>query len=264
MSICKDIEHQIIEYIDGTLNVSDHEKVKQHINGCETCKKVESEYRLLFTTLNKDSIELPGTNLKESFEAALAKEETVLQEAVKNRGSKTIQISPSAFYKVAAILALMLSCYWLGNFRAKKVFVPELADLTSVKKELKTVAALSLFESESASKRIQAVKYSRELKDPDEDILHALINEMLHDKLVNVRLASAWALERFSAYQMVRDAFIEALKTEENTSMQIELIEILVHVKEKRAIPKMKELLKDDNTPVFIKEQLKSKLQHLI
>lgn len=263
MSNCEDIEHKIIQYIDGTLNASDHEMVKQHINTCESCKKIELEYRLLFETIDNDIAEHPSIKLRDTFSATLIKEDAALKEMDNSRRVKPIKI-PYTLYKVAAIVVLMAGSYWFGNYNTKKVFMPELADLNSEQQELKRIAALSLFESESASKRIQAVKYSQELEHLDDDILNALINEMLYDKLVNVRLASTRALERFSEYDIVKDAFIEALKAEENTSMQIELIEILAHIKEKRAIPKIKQLIDDDETPIFIKDQLKSELQNLI
>jgi len=261
---CKDIEHQIIAYIDGTLNTSDIELVKEHFATCESCKKIEEEYRALFETINNDPAEHPSVALRTAFEIDLNREASLPELTDSKSQPKTLQITVRTIYKVAAVFALMLSSYWLGNYSSNRAYIPELADLKIEKQDIKRIAALSLFESESASKRIQAVKFSQELDNPDDDILNALIEEMLSDKMVNVRLASARALERFSAYKMVKDAYIEALKTENNTSMQIELIDILVHIKEKRAIPQMKELLNDENTPIFIKDQLKVELQNLI
>ncbi|MEO1031695.1 MAG: zf-HC2 domain-containing protein [Bacteroidota bacterium] len=264
MRNCKDIEYQIIEYIDGTLSTSDVEAVKQHLNACENCKKMEQQYRLLFETIDSETIEYPTAALSDAFEAALNQEALTPGYTNSKRPTKMLQPTFQTIYKVAAILALMLSSYWFGNYNSNKAYIPELTHLKNERQEIKRIAALSLFESESASKRIQAVKFSQELKDPDDAILKALIGEMLNDKMVNVRLASARALQRFSEYKIVKDAYIEALRTENNTSMQIELIEILAHIKEKRAIPQMKELLDDENTPIFIKDQLKTELQNLI
>ncbi|MDF1698830.1 MAG: zf-HC2 domain-containing protein [Saprospiraceae bacterium] len=264
MSNCKEIELQIVDYIDGTLNGAGIEVVEQHLISCESCKKMEIEYRLLFTAMNDDQAELPSENLDDAFEVALMQETRNLRATRTTKPTKTVQIPLHYIYKVAAVFVLMVGSYWFGNYTTQREFMPELVDLTVQKQELKTIAALSLFENESASKRIQAVEFAQELENPADEILIALINEMLQDKLVNVRLASARALERFSEYGMVKDAYIQALKTEENPSMQIELIEILAFINEKRAIPKMKELLKDDATPIFIKDKLESELQNLI
>jgi len=260
----ENIEKLILDYIDGKLGASDQEVVRRYINNQENYKQLEQEYRFLLGAIEQDGFEQPSTKLRDAFQAALIREESNISTVNDTSSAKVLQVPLKTIYRVAAMLTLMLGSYWFGNYHTKREYLPGLADLETQKQELKTIAALSLFESESASKRIQAVAFSMELENPDYKIINALIDEMLHDKLVNVRLASARALERFSEHDIVKDAFIEALKIEENATMQIELIEILSHLKERRAIPKMQELIQDEGTPVFIKDQVKTELQKLI
>jgi len=257
------IEQLILDYIDGKLSAPDHEIVKQYISGSDHYEQLEQAYRELLSAIDDDPVERPGTTLRDTFQNMLLEEESKTTTTGTDH-TKEFRMSLNSFYRVAAVLTLMLVSYWLGNYMTKKDYLTTLAYLETQQQELKTLAVLSLLESESASKRIQAVAFSMELEQADIEIIDALIYEMLHDQLVNVRFASARALERFSEHEMVKNAFIQALKTEENATMQLELIGILSHLKEKRAIPKMKELLEDKDTPVFIKEQLKSELQHLI
>ena len=261
---CKDLEYQLIDYIDGTLNPSDTEALRQHLASCEHCQNMEKEYRSLFDTINKEPKAHPTAALRTAFETALNLEAASADQGPLKSEPKTLQLSVQTLYKYAAVIALALSSYWFGNYRSNQAHRPELTHLENEKQDIKRVAALSLFESESASKRILAVKYSQELEQPDDDILNALIGAMLNAKMVNVRLASARALERFSDDNLVKEAYIDALKSETNSSMQIELIELLARIKEKRAIPQMRKLLNDDNTPSFIKDQLKTELQNLI
>ncbi len=260
---CKDIGHLIADYQGNNLNQASKTLVEVHLKNCSSCTQVHQEYIHLIDTINQVQEELPDKDLELAFNDMLAKEKEVLN------SSKSIVLKPTnklfkSILKVAAAVLLMISSYLFGSYKSNTSQISEIATLKEEKTEMLTIAALSLMENESASKRIQAVKYSQELENPDDEILNALINEMLNDKLVNVRLAAARALERFSEYNHVKDAYIESLKTEENTSMQLELIEILAHIKEKRAIPKMQELLNDEHTPIFIKDQLKSELQNLI
>ena len=263
----KDIEKLIVDYIDGKLSASDREKAEWYIKHHESYGQMEQEYRQLFGAIEEDQVVLPDAKLRDAFQKMLDSETahiSPVEPATVDTSAKVVQLSLKTIYRVAAVLALMLGSYWFGSYTTKNDYLLSLAELEVQKQELKTIAALSLFESESASKRIQAVAFSTELENPDYEILNALIDEMLYDKLVYVRLASARALEQFSENTIVKDAFIAALKTEENATMQIELIEILSHLKERRAIPKMKELLQDEQTPVYIKEELKSELQKLI
>ncbi len=260
---CKEIKDLITDYQYDNMDKARKALVEEHLNSCSGCTQIHQEFIHIIDTINQVKEELPDKDLELAFNDMLAKEKEVL------KISKSIVLKPKnkmfkSMLKVAAALFLMVSSYLFGNYKSNTSQINEIATLKQEKTEMLTIATLSLMENESASKRIQAVKYSQELENPDNEILNALINEMLYDKLVNVRLASARALERFSEYNIVKDAYIEALKIEENTSMQIELIEILAHIKEKRAIPKMKELLNDENTPLFIKDKLKSKLQNLI
>jgi hypothetical protein len=260
---CKEIKDLIIDYQYDNMDKARKALVEEHLNCCSDCMQIHQEFIHLIDTINQVKEELPDNDLEMAFNDMLAKEKDIL------KISKSIVLKPKnkllkSILKVAAALLLMISSYLFGSYKSNTSQINEIATLKLEKTEMLTIATLSLMENESASKRIQAVKYSQELDNPDDDILNALINEMLNGKLVNVRLAAARALERFSEYKNVKDAYIEALKTEENTSMQIELIEILAYIKEKRATPKMKELLDDEDTPVFIKDQLKSELQNLI
>ena len=259
---CKEIKDLITYYHTDNIDKAGKTLVEEHLNNCSGCTQIHQEFIHIIHTINQVKEELPDKDLELAFNDMLAKEKLTLKPAVialkpKNKVFKSM-------LQVAATILLMISCYLLGNYKDNVSKAKEIATLKQEKTEMLTITTLSLMENESASKRIQAVKYSQELENPDDEILNALINEMLYDKLVNVRLASARALERFSKYNIVKDAYIKALKIEVNTSMQIELIEILAHIKERRAIPKMKELLNDENTPLFIKDQLKSELQNLI
>lgn len=260
---CKDIEYLITDYQNHNLDEATLTLVENHLKSCTSCNQMYKEFKHLIITINQVQEELPHKDLELNFNKMLAKEKLAL------KTFKSIILNPKnkvfkSILQMAATILVMVSCYLFGSYNNNASNAKEIAELKQDKEEIQTIAMLSLIENKSASKRIQAVNYSQELENPDDDILNALINEMLSDKLVNVRLASARALERFTEYNIVKDAYIEALKNEVNTSMQIELIEILVHIKEKRAVPKIKELIDDKDTPGFIKNQLKSELQNLI
>ncbi|WP_282042944.1 zf-HC2 domain-containing protein [Winogradskyella flava] len=260
---CKEIKYLITYYQDNNLDYVSKTLFEEHIKSCASCTQIHQEFIHLIDTINQIQEELPDNDLELAFSDMLAKEKEVLKIS-KSRVLKPKNKLLKSILKVAAALLLMISSYLFGSYKSNTSQINEIAVLRQEKTKMLTIATLSLMENESASKRIQAVKYSQELENPDDEILNALINEMLYDKLVNVRLAAARALERFSENNMVKNAYIQALRTEENTSMQIELIEILAYIKEMRAIPKMKELLNDENTPIFIKDQLKSELKNLI
>lgn len=260
----ENIHQLVIDYIDEELSFSDSVVAKQRINDKEAYKQLEQEYREIFRAIEDDVRYQPPPNLRDGFQKMLLRENSNNGHAIGTSPHKVVQVPLKILHRIAAVIVLMIGSYWYGDYSRKQTYLTSLADLKVQQQQLKTMAALSLFESESASKRIQGVAISMKLEQPDPKVINALINEMTYDELVNVRLASARALEKFSHLTKVREAFIEALKTEENDTMQIELIEILSHLKEKRAIPRIKEILRDENTPVFMKNQVEEELQNLI
>ncbi|MFD2936702.1 HEAT repeat domain-containing protein [Spirosoma flavum] len=109
-------------------------------------------------------------------------------------------------------------------------------------REMKKVLAFEQSPKTSASERIQAVNQSYELAQADRDITQLLINTLNFDANVNVRLAACQALARFENEPDVRDALVQSLQIQTDPNIQITLIDILVSIKEKRAVHEMQRL----------------------
>ncbi|MBC7919626.1 MAG: HEAT repeat domain-containing protein [Ferruginibacter sp.] len=97
----------------------------------------------------------------------------------------------------------------------------------------------------SASERIRAVNQSYQLAQADDEITRVLINTMNFDDNVNVRLAACEALYRFHEESAVREAFVQSLRIQTDPNVQALLIDILVEIKEKRAVEAMQKLIQD-------------------
>ncbi|WP_420150845.1 HEAT repeat domain-containing protein [Spirosoma sp.] len=108
--------------------------------------------------------------------------------------------------------------------------------------EIKKVLAFEQQPKTSASERIQAVNQSYELTQADQEITQLLLNTLNFDANVNVRLAACQALARFESEPTVRDGLIQSLKIQTDPNVQITLIEVLVAIKEKRAVAEMQRL----------------------
>ncbi|EDP70748.1 anti-ECFsigma factor, ChrR [Flavobacteriales bacterium ALC-1] len=260
---CKEIKHLITDYHDNNLDQTTKILVEEHIENCLTCTQIYQEFIHLIDIINQVQEELPDKDLELNFENILAKEKLAF------KTSKSTVLKPKSkvlrsMLQVAATILLMISCYLLGNYKDNVSKAKEIATLKQEKTEMQTIATLSLMENESASKRLQAVSYAKAITKPDSKILKVLIIKMNNDKYTNVRLAAANALAKFAENTKVRQALVKALETEENANMQIELIQILVDIEEKRAIPTMKKLLQNTETPTYVKDQINSELKQII
>lgn len=129
--------------------------------------------------------------------------------------------------------------------------------------EMKKVLAFEQLPKTSASERIQAVNQSYELSQADQAITQLLINTLNFDANVNVRLAACQALARFENEPDVRDALIQSLRVQTDPNIQITLIEILVAIKEKRAVSEMKRLAQNQQLLDVVRLKAKEGINRL-
>lgn len=261
---CSQIEERLIDYLDNNLDQEEHRIIAAHLTTCSSCQESLQELRLVFDGINNDPVELPDGSIQLNFEEMLHKEKETLSNPKIVSLHKNPKHSWKTVLQIAATVALIVSAYFYGKQENNESFSEEMAVLEEEKVQLKQEVTISLIENKSASKRLKAVNYAEEFEKPGNEILKALINKMFYDDHINVRLAAAEALTKFSDSEMVRKALIDALETEQDPGMQIELIQILVSIQEKRAVPSMEKLLRNEETPSYVKDQVTIGLPSLI
>ncbi|WP_299243690.1 HEAT repeat domain-containing protein [uncultured Aquimarina sp.] len=261
---CNQIQEQLIEYLDGSVDQNTHQVIAAHLITCTSCQESLEELQLIFDGIANDTEELPDASMKVNFKEMLQKEKEILSDSKIVSLRKNSKNSWKTVLQIAATIALIVSAYLYGKQENNASFSQEMAILEKEKVQLKQEVTISLIENESASKRLQAVNYAEAFEKPGNEILKALINKMFYDDHINVRLAAAEALTKFSDSEMVRKALINALETEQDPGMQIELIQILVSIQEKRAVPSMEKLLQNEETPSYVKDQVTIGLPSLI
>jgi hypothetical protein len=150
---------------------------------------------------------------------------------------------------LAASVVLMVFGFWLGGHYPSQSPVAgpdsEVVALRQEVQEMKELLLATQRPSASASDRILAVSQEFETESPDDDILQALISTLNTDPNVNVRQAACESLFRFRNEPQVRQALIASLKIQKDPNLQITLIDMLVQMKEKRALPEMNRLIQD-------------------
>ena len=254
------------DYLDKVLNADTNNKIEEHLKECKTCSKELSQLQELFGAFETETEITPPSSIKIKFLKQLEHEKQMTSKVVSLSEPSNAKGNRWAtnLLKIAASVALLIGAFLTGRYQSVSDNNKELALLTEEKNELRQTAMLSLMENESASKRIQGVNYIEEFKNPDEAIVKALADRMLHDKNTNVRLAAVEALSNYSSSETVKMAFIEAWKTEKDPSIQITIIHTLVNIQEKKAIEPMKMLLEQEETQPFIKNQIESLLPNII
>jgi len=121
--------------------------------------------------------------------------------------------------------------------------------------EMKQLIALSQLRKESASERIMATYKFKELDSASDEILDALIYTFNNDNNANVKNAAAEALFKFGNHDKVRKAFINGLNNQSNPVLQIKLIDMLVGLDEKRALPKLQKMMQEEAQMKIVKQK---------
>src|SRR5262245_4409645 len=122
---------------------------------------------------------------------------------------------------------------------------PDLNELRREVGDLREIVALSLMQQQSATERLRGVSWSNQIDEPDGKVLSALLDTLMHDSNVNVRLAAIDALRRFGERQIVRKGALQALSEQESPLVQVALIDFMVELKEKESIGTLQKMAQD-------------------
>lgn len=256
-----EFENQLDAYVMGTLSAEEVKQLKELAQDNNDYLQALAQAEQLMHVMSTLPEREPSTALRTGFFEML-EEEKRLQTPVRTL-SKPSNPWKTAF-QIAASLLILVAGYSIGKYSESQSTNDQISSLRAESEALKQNVMMALIENRSASKRIQAVNYSEEIQTPDTQLMAALIERMQYDANINVRLAAAEALSRFSENQQVKDAFIEALTTEKEPNIQIAIIQFLVKAKDQRARVPMQQLLDEIETPGFVKDQVSAGLSTLM
>ena len=211
--------------------------------------------------------EIPG-DLKADAELfsmmnALAEDSTDQEIDFDSKKSKIVsmepKVSPFGFSwtaRIAAGFSLLvvgtLAGWMIGN---QSTGNSDVADLRNDINEMKQLVALTQLRKESPSERIMATYEIKKLDSASDEILDALIYTFNNDDNVNVKNAAADALFKFGNHDKVRKAYINGLSTQTDPVLQIKLIDMLVGLNEKRAMPKFQEMMQGESHIKVVKQK---------
>jgi len=248
---CKEIQDLFIAYQMQDISNEDKDLIENHIKSCNTCEEELQKTISFMTDLNSIENEIPSFKIKENFEI-------LLQEEIEKETVKVIPLKEKkdwkTFTRVAASIVIIIGTFLLGKYSNEQ----------KTHQNTEQTAMFTLLDNQSASKRILAVSKLEKSSIDDTKIINALINKMFIDENINVRMAACEALTKFSSLETVKNAFLKALEIEKEPAIQIELIQILASIQEKRALVPMKKLLEKEETPNYVKQELSSKMASLI
>jgi HEAT repeat protein len=100
--------------------------------------------------------------------------------------------------------------------------------------------------------------------EPGDPAVQVLINTLNFDPNPNVRLAACEALFRLRTDPRVGEAFVQSLPIQTDPNVQITLIEMLVELHERRAVPQLERLAKQRDALPVVRKQAEAGIGVLI
>jgi hypothetical protein len=156
------------------------------------------------------------------------------------------------FVVAGAAATLVVAAFAIGRYSTRTTVAPadtlqasNLAELRGELRQMREMLTLSLMQQQSATERLRGVSGSAQIDQPGNEVVGALLDTLMHDPNVNVRLACVDALRRFSRQDAVRRGTIQALSESSFPLVQIALIDYMVETKDKGAIDALSRLSED-------------------
>jgi hypothetical protein len=145
--------------------------------------------------------------------------------------------------KTGALLGLIV----VGVLIGRQTAAPPASDaqvqaLRQDLRETRQLVTLALLTQSSASERLTGVALVGQMESPGPAVRTALLDRLMHDANVNVRLAAVDALQRFRDEEMVRRGAVDALARQTSPLVQIALIDFVISFKGPNSIETLRRL----------------------
>ena len=268
---CQDIKDKFPDYLIGDLNQEEKEQMQTHIAACPSCREELESLSAIWTKLGVLPEVQPEANLRARFYTMLEeykndlgeeKPKAHLLEQIKNwfkpvwTGRPAFQLSFSLFFLFVGLMA----GYFITGSRGRPA---EISDLRQEVQSMRQTLAVSLLDQSSASERLRGVNLSVNTEKPDTGLIEALLDTLDTDPNVNVRLAAVDALYLFYNNPLVKEGLSNALSTQESPLVQVALIDLVVNVRERRAIDSLKNLIQTKTLHPDVKQHAELGLQKI-
>ncbi|NVO29944.1 HEAT repeat domain-containing protein [Hymenobacter lapidiphilus] len=268
---CAAVRPLLADYAARQLPPAEVAAAEAHLPACPACQTCLAEYKLLLPLLADSVDELPPLALRDDFLAMLAAEKQTLP------APETLVSPPMAvvrplwpvgvldaatvgWLRIAASVALLAVGAALGWLLARQA-APAEATLAANQAEAAQLLARQLTTTSGqppmASSRIQLVHEASSGPNvhPGDPTVLVLINTLNADPNPNVRLAAAEALYRLRADSLVGPALAQSLAVQTDPNVQITLIEMLVSLRRKQAVPQLQRLAERPDALPVVRQQ---------
>ena len=267
---CQDMQKQMMDFVEGRMDSAVEKTARDHIAQCSACRSEAEQLQAALQAMDRLPQEEPSPALRERFQAMLDNETTRKNESpVRSKWTLTEWLNRWWPKQPAIQFAFSAACLIIGLVAGLGVTsgIRENGELAAMRQEvgqMRQMVSLALMDQSSSSQRLRGVSFSTHVEKPDASLITGLIDKLNSDPNVNVRLAVVDALYLFVDQPGVREALVASLSRQTSPLIQIGLIDLLVRVKEARALQAMRQLITDQTTDQSVRQHASQRIEELI
>jgi hypothetical protein len=248
---CEEIRSHFPDYLIDDLPAGVSANVEHHLTTCESCCREIEDLKTTWTKIGAIPVAVPGPAVRRRFQVMLEAYE-------QGRRRRVLQI---AFAMGLLVMGIVIGHQF--QLAQSPQSNSEIVELRGELREMRQMVALSLLQQQSASERLKGVNWSYQLQQPGSEVLTALLDTLMHDSNVNVRLAAIDALRQFGTQQVVRNGVVEALTRQDSPMVQMALIDLVVDWREKESVNTLRILSQNQNLNEAVRERAQDGLTQL-
>jgi hypothetical protein len=259
---CDQVKEQIADYLTGVLGPAEAEELKEHFARCAACQQEAAALSETWEMLGLLEQEQPSAELRPRFYQSLEAYKQGLAAAAQAPAKRRFfDWGWQGWAWSAALMVLGLGAgQWLGQ---RDNGQRDMARLQDEVHNMRQLVTLSLLQQQSASERLRGVDYAFHVDQSDTQVLSALLRAVNYDPNVNVRLAAVDALRKFAASPAVRGTLDQSLAKQDSPMVQLALIDLIVDMRDKGALPSLATLERSPGTDKNVKEKAQWGLSQL-
>lgn len=240
---CKDLEQLLPAYLEKSLTDDVQSEIAAHLSSCKNCKTELDKLTELDSKLSNVLDQEVPKRVDDAFAKMLENEK---KESRPNLATKLNQkqIPLSSLLRYAAGILLLITGGVVGySLHPSAESSTEVAGLKQEMVEMKNLVIFSLIKQESASERIKAVSYIKEMPKADPKLIETLFNTLNTDRNVNVRLAAAQALAKYKDSKEIAKEIVRSLEKQTEPLVQIMLINLAVETGDSEVGPELNKMI---------------------
>ncbi|WP_128546210.1 HEAT repeat domain-containing protein [Larkinella soli] len=270
---CEHSRNQLVDLLGNQLAEAERITLEVHLAQCPDCREELAATRRLWQAMGRMPVPEPTEKMRVRFyamvetykDAEAAKRRRSLKSVFRRiRRALTPQLALRLAYSLLLVGAGLAGGYWLSARNAPAVAYERQIDALSTQvQEMHQTVLLSLLENPSASERLRAIGYTREIGQVDRKVTEALLSTLNNDPNVNVRLVTLEALAQLADDPKVREGLVQSITQQDSPLVQAALADVMVKLQEKRSVRPLKQLLHQENVDDLVKTKIKESIKAL-